>query len=175
MRSRDTLTAAAAEALAEQIEAAMREAERYDCRRSDRYFILKWVPEVYTRIQSVMLAHHVTIPGNDFGGLQTFVEGVNGPALPRFDNLDADRWAVGLFGLVAGNERRVHVLGPNYTPDAWLQEATSATSYCQWNGSDCVEYTRSALTFSSGQFIIAVPTCFACEGYLLAGGSRNHL
>lgn len=161
------------EAVGDQMEEAMREAAQFDCRHTEEYAVLKWVPDVYDRIQSVMLAHHVTIPGADFGSLQTFVDEVDGPGMPRFEKLSAEQWALGLFGLVAGREREVHVLGPTYPPRAWLQEVKRRRRDCRWGGPECADYSDDVLTFASASHIIAVPACFACRRWLLAGGSRN--
>lgn len=164
-----------AEAVGDQMDKAIHEAAQFDCRYSDGYAVLKWVPDVYERIQSVMLAHHITIPGADYGGLQTFIEVAGGPGMPRFDKLSAEQWALGLFGLVAGREREIHVLGPTYPPWVWLEGVKRRRRDCRWNGPECADYSDDVLTFASASHIVAVPTCFGCRAWLLAGGSRNSL
>ncbi len=163
--------AARDEAAAEQIEAAMREAESHDDRQ--RYPVLKWVPDVREKLQEVMTTYHRIVPAADFGHLEQVVEVFSGPGVPLPFNRDDPSQQTGLFGLVAGREHRLHVLRGEYTVERWLCEERQHASECQWSGPKCASYTRDMLMFARGQFLVAVPTCFACAEHLLRGGSRN--
>ena len=163
-----------AEAATDQIEAAAREAAQYDCRHTSKYAALKFVPDVREQLLGVMTMHRVRIPEADFGKLQTFTEILSGPGMPlRFDRNDSRQWSGGLFGLVAGKENNVHVLRGKYTVERWLADVQDRRHDCQWESPGCAEYCNRMLTFSFGAYVVAVATCFACERYLLAGGSRN--
>lgn len=132
------------------------------------------MPDVREKLRHVITQHRVTIPGADYGNLQTFVEIPSGYGTPLlFDKNDSTQWR-GLFGLVAGNEREVHVLRGDYTPERWMAGVKRTRRDCQWNSPECAEYAQRLLTFSGGAFIVGVPTCFACEAWLLAGGSPQH-
>jgi hypothetical protein len=163
-----------AEAANDQIEAALREAERYDCRRTEEHTALTWAPDVREKLRQIMTAHHVRIPDADYGNLQTFVEIPSGYGTPLlFDKNDSRQWSGGLFGLVAGNEREVHVLRGDYSVSRWLEDEKRRRRDCQWRGPRCTERGNCLLTFSAGAWVVGVPSCFACEAWLLAGGSRN--
>jgi hypothetical protein len=121
-----------------------------------------------------MTSHHVTLPEADFGGLQRFVEIPSGCGAPLlFDKTDSHQWSGKLFGLSAGHEREVHVLRGDYTPERWIGEEKRRRRDCQWRGPRCTERGNCLLTFSAGAWVVGVPSCWACEAWLLAGGSRN--
>jgi hypothetical protein len=158
---------------AEQIDAAMREAERWDCTRTDDYFGLKQVPAVRAKLRDVLA---------DMRSDWEAVEWVD-PYVPVLVGANDDAWWVsplywdpddpgsyrGVFGVVAESPRRVHVLRAGYTPAVWLAEERDRRHDCAWDGPACLGYTRTLLTFSGGQYIVAMPACHFCEGWLLDG------
>jgi hypothetical protein len=151
----------------------MCEAERWDCTRTNEYFGLKQVPAVRAKLQQVL---------TDMRASWEAVEWAD-PYVPVLVGANDDAWSVsppywdpedpgsyrGVFGVVASNPRQVHVLRAGYTPAGWLAEERDHPHTCAWDGPACLAYTRDLLPFSRGQYIVAVPTCHFCEGWLLDG------
>lgn len=168
---------ARAEASAEQIAAAMHEAQRHDDRARfpainrdavkvkvrntldaaravralgphSETFIDPQIPASLTASAGASCAEVVTIP-------------------QPFDPDDPESYR-GLFGVVAGKPNEVHVLRGGYTPERWVLKEIGGGVGCQWCGPGCFDYTRTGLTFSCGQWLILIPTCQACGEALMA-------
>ena len=154
---------AAAGAGADQIDAAMREAARYD--NPD----LKSVPEVYDRLREINHRYHLSRGVN--GQMREFYPAA-APGCKAFDQDDPAAW-VGLMGVVAGHETLIYLLRGEYTPESWLKDVKAARYECEWFDVMCALNADSVLTFAVGGTVVAVPTCWSCHEHLLAGGSRN--
>ncbi|GAS89376.1 hypothetical protein [Mycolicibacterium brisbanense] len=165
---------AVADAGAEQIDAAMQEAERYDDRTR---FPLLNNETVRAKVRDTLDAMRaVRALGSEaetfvapqepatsaFGSTQT---------LPQYFDPDDPESYRGLFGLVVGRPDRVHVLRGGYTPANWIMAELGSGVGCGWRGPDCLDFTRTGLTFSCGQHLVLVPTCHSCGPWLLAGGA----
>ena len=81
----------------------------------------------------------------------------------------------GIFGLLAGSPDTMHVLGNGGNVERWLETQTHArhrNRQCRWGTAQCLAYTAGQLTvFARGQFLVAVPTCYACAQHLTHGFS----
>lgn len=157
-----------AHAAAEQVEAAMREAERYD----DRSRLLLNDVEVREKLRDTLNAMRALDPSSvEFFAPEipmALTDDGDPPVTatpPRFDRDARGSWR-GLFGLMAGKPRRVHVFRGGYTVERWIQGEQRRRWSCQWQAADCADYAHKFLTFASGQYVVAVPTCFACEQWL---------
>ena len=155
------------DATGDQHEAAVREAQRYDTPG------LKSVPDVYDRLRQIMTRFHSRTNGIEVGLPQEFVEMTDGPGCATFNKDDPASWITTVLGIVAGRERTVHVLRGDYTPERWLEDVKAARYECEWWDGPCADTADGVLTFVNMSLIVAIPTCWACRGHLLAGGSRN--
>lgn len=82
-------------------------------------------------------------------------------------------WSVGR-GLLAGDPEYVQVLYEG--PRSWLWKLSGQRMTCQWPkvlrgrfAPQCLSYTRHAITWARGQFLVAVPTCQECRQALVIG------
>ena len=169
---------ALAESGAEQISAAIQEAERWDCTRTDKYSGLKQLLAVRDKVQSVLTAMRADGDAVEwvdanlpilFGANETTGFDDAWWVSPPYWNPEDPRSFRGVFGVVASNSQRVHVLRAGYTPAVWLAEECDRAHGCAWDGPACLGYTRHLLTFTRGQYIVAMPTCHYCEAWLLDG------
>ncbi|MBU8819067.1 hypothetical protein KL864_24545 [Mycolicibacterium goodii] len=177
--------AARDDAAAEQVAAAMREAEQWDDRRRFRLNNVHVQAKVRDTLDAVRAVRALNPDAEEIVAPQIPIT-LTGPAIPTnarglidgraatpiatspqwFDPDDPASW-YGLFGVVAGKPQRITAFRGGYTPAQWLVEETAPGVGCQWHGPTCLDFTRTGLTFSSGQWIVAVPTCHSCGEWLL--------
>ncbi|MGV9800184.1 hypothetical protein ACWDTP_19270 [Mycobacterium sp. NPDC003449] len=160
------------DAAAEQVAAAIREGERWDDRRRFRLNDVAVRAKVRDTLDAVRAVRALNPSAEEFiapqipdtlpGDSDASVAAVP----PQFDPDHPASW-YGLFGVIAGKPGRVHAFRAGYTPDRWLVEEVGGGVGCQWHGPTCLDFTRTGLTFSSGQWLVLVPTCNSCGEWLL--------
>lgn len=118
-------------------------------------------------VRQAMLDHHaIATEALDFVDPQLPVAGsCTSPPPVLFDEGNVDHTGGAVFGLVAGEPLRVHVLRAGYTVDRWLAELTqNRHRHCAWQTDACLRYSAGeVMAFASGPFLIAVATCQACK------------
>lgn len=161
---------ARAEAAAEQIGMAMRDAERWDSRND--YPELRAASETIRRVTGAVVSAHRTVESAMLWSSVVDPVGARGHARP-FDRDDPQAWR-GVFGIWAGAAHKVHVLRGDYTPAEWLRWLGSGS--CDWIAplakpwnDDCLEYSCHSYVFARGQYVVALRTCQACHDWLAAG------
>ncbi|MFL0237808.1 hypothetical protein [Mycobacterium sp. SMC-17] len=96
----------------------------------------------------------------------------NGSYRLPFDPDDPGHYR-GVFGLVAGSPGTIHVLGSGGNVQRWLESQTHVryrNRQCRWGMPQCLAYTAGQLmVFARGQFLVAVPTCYACAQRVTRG------
>lgn len=118
-------------------------------------------------LRQVMSDHHaIATEALDFVDPRLPVAGSCGspPPIP-FDEGNIDHTGSAVYGLVAGEPLRVHILRAGYTPDRWLAELTQTRHrQCAWKADVCLGYSAGeVMAFASGPFLLAIPTCQACK------------
>lgn len=98
----------------------------------------------------------------------------NSICLTPFDPDDPSHYR-GVFGLVAGVPGTVYVLRDGEGIERWLNGQSSHRERpCRWATDGCFEFTAGeTLVFARGQFLVAVPTCYACMQELTRGFSTD--
>ncbi|WP_131807569.1 hypothetical protein [Mycolicibacterium wolinskyi] len=163
--------AARDDAAAEQVDAAMRDAERWDSRHD--YPELRAANETIRRVTGAVVAAHRALGSSMLWNNVVDPVGARGDARP-FDFDDAHAYVGAVLGLWAGAAHKVHILRADYTPAKWL--ASMGSGGCDWTAplakpwrGDCFGYATNALVFARGQYVVAMRTCASCFGWLVAG------
>lgn len=161
---------ARAEAAAEQIGMAMRDAERWDSRRD--YPELRAASETIRRVTGAVVSAHRTVESATLWSSVVDPVGARGNARP-FDPDDPQAWR-GVFGIWAGAAHKVHVLRAEYSPAEWVR--TLGSGGCDWVAplakawnDECFGYSAQTYVFARGQYLVALRTCQACHDWLAAG------
>ena len=156
------------EAGADQIYAAIREAQRYqdlELPSGQRYHGMHGSDAVREAMDIVMSEHrHGELPRE----IKEYQPKMPGVRLPTFDKHDPEAYRGNLFGVFADRPTVAHSLRYS-TVEALV--ARRARSHCYWRGLNlmCADYAPNQLCFARGQFVLVFPTCFACKIWLRAG------
>lgn len=172
---------------AEQICAALAEAETWDCRRE--YPALQLVPDIRTMTNGVLNKHR---KDRIMGSVVEWKYSQGGQWLPQHNVNNPDH-AGKVFGIFAGHLNDLHVLGGEYTVERFLgRYPEEHVRECDWNKfaylwpwstTDTILFNHADvggpprevryLLFAQGQYLIAVATCRRCVRWLLEGGSLD--
>lgn len=163
------------EAGADQIYAAIREAQRYqdlELPSGERHDGMHGSDAVREAMDIVMSEHRYGELPRQIKEHQFRLEGMPGVRLPTFDRHDPEAYRGNLFVVFANRPHVAHSMRYDIVEDLIARKKRrSQLSQCYWRGLNvfCANYAPRQLCFARGQFVLVFPTCFECKAWLRVG------